>query len=243
MAAGELSLVFCTPCAVPVYRMWYKCALAKVVATVAVDWWTVAAYTVLVLSVQRLLYEGFVLFVGSNLIRSVVHSVKPSTGRTRCGVHINIMSTVSVTSEVTGWRTTCMKNLEMSGILLKIREASGGGGILSGKSGIKLFIVSCIFASIQVLSSTSMIWAKLDMGRSTTTNQRGIVTDFRISRCLESGHPAVSVCATCVCATCCWKQFSCCTGWPKKVKPLLLTSLESAYLFVHFCAGWKKVSH
>jgi len=31
----------------------------------------------------------------------------------------------------------------MSGILLKVREK-----ILSGKSGLKLFIVSCIFASI-----------------------------------------------------------------------------------------------
>ena len=32
---------------------------------------------------------------------------------------------------------------EMSGILLKVR-----GKILSGKNGLKLFIVSCIFASI-----------------------------------------------------------------------------------------------
>jgi len=47
--------------------------------------------------------------------------------------------------------TTCLENLEMSenltavsemsGILLKVRE-------MSGKSGLKLFIVSCIFASI-----------------------------------------------------------------------------------------------
>ena len=37
---------------------------------------------------------------------------------------------------------------EMLGILLKVREVSGGGRILSGKSGLKLFIVSCIFASI-----------------------------------------------------------------------------------------------
>jgi len=40
---------------------------------------------------------------------------------------------------------------EMSGILLKVRE-------MSGKSCLKLFIVSCIFASIQVFStSTGMI--------------------------------------------------------------------------------------
>jgi len=51
--------------------------------------------------------------------------------------------------------TTCLENLEMSwnltavrelsGILLKVRE-------LSGKSGLKRFIVSCIFVSIQVFS-------------------------------------------------------------------------------------------
>jgi len=52
--------------------------------------------------------------------------------------------------------TTCLENLEMSGnltavmemsgILLKVREVLEN--ILSGKSGLKLFIVSCIFASI-----------------------------------------------------------------------------------------------
>jgi len=60
--------------------------------------------------------------------------------------------------------TTCLENLEtsgnltavreMSGILLKIREMSGivGGKVLSGKSCLKLFIVNCIFVSIQVFS-------------------------------------------------------------------------------------------
>ena len=52
--------------------------------------------------------------------------------------------------------TTCLENLEMSGnltavmemsaILLKVREVLEN--VLSGKSGLKLFIVSCIFASI-----------------------------------------------------------------------------------------------
>ena len=37
--------------------------------------------------------------------------------------------------------------MEMSWILLKVREVSWKK-ILSGKSGLKLFIVSCIFASI-----------------------------------------------------------------------------------------------
>ena len=40
---------------------------------------------------------------------------------------------------------------EISGILLRIREFSGKK-ILSGKSCLKLFIVNCIFVSIQVFS-------------------------------------------------------------------------------------------
>ena len=43
---------------------------------------------------------------------------------------------------------------EMSGILLKARKMSGEK-ILSGKSCLKLFIVSCIFASIQVFSTST----------------------------------------------------------------------------------------
>jgi len=37
--------------------------------------------------------------------------------------------------------TTCLENLELSQNLTAVRE-------VSGKSGLKLFIVSCIFASI-----------------------------------------------------------------------------------------------
>ena len=75
-------------------------------------------------------------------------------------------STASVpTSYYSMWHyncrvTTCLENLEMSGnltavremsgILLKIREVSEKK-ILSGKSCLKLFIVNCIFVSIQVL--------------------------------------------------------------------------------------------
>jgi len=40
---------------------------------------------------------------------------------------------------------------EMSGILLKIRELTGKK-ILSGKSYLKLFIVNCIFVSLQLFS-------------------------------------------------------------------------------------------
>ena len=62
--------------------------------------------------------------------------------------------------------TSSLENVEMSGNLSAVREMPGilrsrgmlGGGILSGKSGLKLFIVSCIFVSIQVFStSTGMI--------------------------------------------------------------------------------------
>jgi len=42
---------------------------------------------------------------------------------------------------------------EMSGILLKIRELSGEK-MLSGKSCLKLFIVNCIFVSMQVFSKS-----------------------------------------------------------------------------------------
>ena len=49
--------------------------------------------------------------------------------------------------------TTCTENMEMSGILTAVSEMSGSQGsvgeeILSGKSGLKLFVVSSIFASI-----------------------------------------------------------------------------------------------
>jgi len=52
----------------------------------------------------------------------------------------------------------------------------------TGKICLKVFIVSCIFASIQVFStSTGMIWVTLNMPSS--ANHQGI------SHCLESGHP------------------------------------------------------
>ena len=51
--------------------------------------------------------------------------------------------------------TTCLENLEMSGNLTAVREMSGillKIEELSGKSCLKLFIVNCIFVSIQVFS-------------------------------------------------------------------------------------------
>jgi len=53
--------------------------------------------------------------------------------------------------------TTCLENLEMLGNLTAVRDFTKSRGnvrgkILSGKSCLKLFIISCIFASIQVFS-------------------------------------------------------------------------------------------
>jgi len=50
---------------------------------------------------------------------------------------------------------TCLEYIEMSGNLTAVREMSGillkvREKILSGKSCLKLFIVSCMFASIEV---------------------------------------------------------------------------------------------
>ena len=61
--------------------------------------------------------------------------------------------------------TTCLENLEISGNLTAVREMlefTKNQGIvrekiLSGKSCLKLFIVNCIFASIQVFSR-SLFW-------------------------------------------------------------------------------------
>jgi len=70
---------------------------------------------------------------------------------------------------VIGRVTACLENLEMSGNLTAVREMSGNllkirEKILSGKRCLKLLIVSCIFASIQVFStSTGMIWVTLNM--------------------------------------------------------------------------------
>jgi len=49
--------------------------------------------------------------------------------------------------------TTCLENLEMPGNLTAVRDFTKSQGnvrekILSGKSGLKLFIVSCTFVSI-----------------------------------------------------------------------------------------------
>ena len=57
--------------------------------------------------------------------------------------------------------------------------------ILLGKSGLKLFILSCIVVTIQVFStSMGMIWV--------TLNMLSAVNHQRISHCLESGHPRLA---------------------------------------------------
>ena len=57
--------------------------------------------------------------------------------------------------EVVGTISICLENLEMSGNLTAVREMSGillKIRELSGKSFLKLFIVNCIFVSLQVFS-------------------------------------------------------------------------------------------
>ena len=60
--------------------------------------------------------------------------------------------------------TTCLENLEMSGILTVVRDISGillgvREKILSGKSGQNLFIAGCVFASVWVFSSIGLVLA------------------------------------------------------------------------------------
>jgi len=81
--------------------------------------------------------------------------------------------------------TTCLENLEMSGNLTAVREMSGillKFGEMLWKSCLKLCIVSCIFASIQVFS-TSMGMIRVTLNMPSAANRQGI------SHCLESGHP------------------------------------------------------
>jgi len=75
----------------------------------------------------------------------------------------------------------------MSGNLTTVREILGIllniGKISSHEHCLKLFIVNCIFASIQVFStSTGMILVTVNM--PSAANRQGI------SQCLESGNPA-----------------------------------------------------
>jgi len=124
---------------------------------------------------------------------------------------------------------TCLENLEMtgnltvvremSGILLKVREVSGKcqGTNLVRKSGLKLFIVSCIIASFLTVlnlsisfsfwimhcciptpttdnnTSTGMIWVTLNMGWSAANHQEMSWNCQGISHCMASGHPACIV--------------------------------------------------
>jgi len=62
--------------------------------------------------------------------------------------------------------------------------------ILSGNSCLKPFIVNCIFASIQVFStSTDMIWVTLNMPSAVEKCRKPSGKCYGISHCLESCHP------------------------------------------------------
>jgi len=69
------------------------------------------------------------------------------------------------------------------------------GKILSGKKCLILLIVSCIFASVQVFStSTGMIWVTLNMPSAAEECRELSWQCQGISRCLESGHPVGRPC-------------------------------------------------
>ena len=62
--------------------------------------------------------------------------------------------------------------------------------IMSGKSCLKLFIVNCIFVSIQVFStSTGMIWVTLNMPCAAEECREPSGNCHGISHCLQSSHP------------------------------------------------------
>ena len=68
------------------------------------------------------------------------------------------------------------------------------GKILSGKSCLKVFIVSCIFASIQVFSTgAGMTWVTLNMPSAVEECREPSGNCQGISHCLESGHPERSL--------------------------------------------------
>jgi len=59
-----------------------------------------------------------------------------------------------------------------------------------GKSRLKLFIVSCVFAFIQVFStSAGMIWVTLNMLSDAEESREPPKKCQGISHCLERGHP------------------------------------------------------
>ena len=97
-----------------------------------------------------------------------------TTGKVSCCIGQAVTYRLSTCLEMSRNLTA---DREMWGILLKVRE-------MSGKSCLKLFIVSCIFASIPVFStSIGMIWVTLKMPQGSAANRH------RISHCLEIGHP------------------------------------------------------
>ena len=94
-----------------------------------------------------------IMFTGCMMVHffiAVLCTLRAATNKIKTSYHSQIKYWHNVYNRV----TTCLENLdmlgnltnvrEMSGILLKVREVSGKT-ILSWKSGLKLFIVSCVF--------------------------------------------------------------------------------------------------
>ena len=100
---------------------------------------------------------------GSVYQASVLPCVCIAKTSTRPVMYQNKTNTITLNLKpaLTEYRvTTCLENLQMSGNMTAVRDFTKNQGnvreiIFSGKSGLKLFIVNCIFASVQVLSSST----------------------------------------------------------------------------------------
>ena len=94
-------------------------------------------------------------------------------------------------------RETCLENLEMSGNLTAVRDFTKNQGnvrekILSRKSCLKLFIVSCIFVSILVFSTT--LWFKKNAPTSADYNYDPVQSIFKnFSKLFVNDHKSCLV--------------------------------------------------
>ena len=125
-----------------------------------------------------------------------IYSAMANTGKDQYRERFQCMvsTTFSPFTLLTGWLLVgktwkCQGIYSCQGNVRDFTKSQGNvrEKILSGKTLLKLFIVSCIFASIQVFStSTGMIWVTLNM--PSAANRQGI------SHCLEGGHAIVNAC-------------------------------------------------
>jgi len=123
---------------------------------------------------------------------AVVNRAQPSSHRKCC-----------LRSAIVGTRDACLENLgnvrEFDTCLGNVRDFAKSQRnvrekVLSGKSCLKLFIVICIFASVQVFStSMGMTWVTINMPSAAEECRELSGNCQDILYCLASGHPAEPV--------------------------------------------------